>query len=196
MPNTGLRKRTKKTHKFQKIVFVDRDGVINYDKLNGYITRWEDFRFIPKSLTALKILTKAGYKIIIVSNQAGVGDGVYSRTALTEITRKMRVRMKRLRIKIAGIYYCLHGRRSNCACRKPKPGLLKQAARDFRFNKKQTYFIGDKISDILAGKRFGIKTAFVLTGHGRTHRKKISHSSKPDLIGSNLYQLTLKLVSR
>jgi len=196
MPNTGLRNKTKHPHKPQKLIFIDRDGVINYDNLAGYITQWKYFKFIPNSLKALQELTESGYRIIIISNQAGIGDGIYPKKALNEITRKMLARMRRSRINIAGVYYCLHGKKAGCKCRKPKIGLFEQVARDFKFDRRQTYFIGDKVSDMQAGKRFKLKTAFVLTGHGRNDLKKLTKPLKPDLIAPSLYQVSKKILAR
>lgn len=194
MPNTGSQSKTKRPNNFQNVIFVDRDGVINYDNLAGYITRWKYFKFIPGSLKALAQLTKAGFKIVIISNQAGIGDGVYPKKELIDITRKMKRKMKQSGVKVAGIYYCLHGKKAGCKCRKPKTGLFKQAAHDISFYKRKTYFIGDKISDLLAGKRFGLRTGFVLTGHGKHEAPKIPARLKPDVRGANLLQLTRRLL--
>ena len=194
MRNIGNSSREAK-RRLRKVIFIDRDGVINHDPLDGYVTNWKDFRFLPGVLPALKKLTRAGYAIVIVSNQAGIGDGVYSKKVLQEITKKMLARMKRSRIKIHGIFYCLHGKRAGCNCRKPKTGLFRQAARKIYFKPSETYFIGDKMSDVLAGKRFGLKTAFVLTGHGKIHFRKLNLKTKPDLVAKNLWDATCLLLA-
>src|SRR3990167_1897710 len=106
MPSTGntnvWMKKTKRT------IFIDRDGVINEDLIGDYIKRWEDFKFIPGSIEALRRLIKTGFELVIISNQAGVGDGEYPESALKEITAKMRSELNKNGIPIAGIYYCLH----------------------------------------------------------------------------------------
>jgi D-glycero-D-manno-heptose 1,7-bisphosphate phosphatase len=184
MPNIGKLKNTSK--KLEKIVFIDRDGVINEDPIGDYVKRWEDFRFIPGVLDALKQLVDAGFSIVIVSNQAGIGDSVYSEKALNEITKNMIQELKKNNIPIRGIYYCLHGKEADCDCRKPKTGLFKQAACDISFIPAKTYFIGDKYSDVQAGKSFGLKNVFVLTGHGITDQHKFKSNDQPEKIVPSL----------
>src|SRR3990167_4707751 len=139
-----------KNSQTKKVVFIDRDGVINEDPIGDYVKRWEDFRFISGAVSALEKLSQSGFKIVIISNQAGIGDGIYSETALKNITQKMLAKMKKNRIQISGIYYCLHGKEASCNCRKPKTGLFEQAARDISFIPSETYFVGDKVSDVQA----------------------------------------------
>ena len=169
-----------KNVKSKKIIFIDRDGVINEDPIGDYVKRWEDFKFIPGTLEALKKLTDSGFGIVIISNQAGIGDGAYSEEALKDITGKMLAELKSEGIQICGIYYCLHGKEANCECRKPKTGLFKQAARDIDFLPSQTYFIGDKASDVQAGKNYGLRTLFVLTGHGKKDQSQLKKNEQPE----------------
>jgi D-glycero-D-manno-heptose 1,7-bisphosphate phosphatase len=180
MSNTGNLAKVRAQTK--KIVFIDRDGVINVDPIGDYVKRWEDFRFIPGALDALKRFNSAGFNIVIVSNQAGVGDGVYSERDLNSITKNMVSELKKHGIEINGIYYCLHGKEAGCDCRKPKTGLFRQAARDVEFNPSETYFIGDKASDVEAGKNFGLRTLFVLTGHGDLDRSRLTKNNQPEKI--------------
>lgn len=194
MPSIAKLNKTKRK-KIRKVVFIDRDGVINYDNLNGYITAWKDFHFIPGALGALKRMTQAGYAIIIISNQAGVGDGIYTKTALDHITAQMLAVMKRKGIKVHSIHYCLHGKNEGCQCRKPKTGLLRIASRKIHYNRKKTFLIGDKASDILAGKRFGLKTAFVLTGHGSNELPKLKGRIRPDLISKTVRESVTAILS-
>ncbi len=162
-----------------KLVFIDRDGVINVD-LGGYVTRPEEFRFERGAVAALKKFSGKGYKIIVISNQAGVGDGVFMETQLEAVQQHMVEALKKENVPIAGTYYCLHGKQAGCACRKPKTGLFEQAAADFYFNPRETFFIGDKAGDIEAGKRFGLKTVLVRTGYGREDEKKLTGALAPD----------------
>ena len=170
----------------EKIIFIDRDGVINHDPIGDYIKTWADFRFCDGVLEALAQLTQYGFKIVIVSNQAGIGDGVYPKSELKEITQKMIAEIERHGAKVEKIYYCLHGKQAHCNCRKPKTGLFEQAAKDYSFEKNKTYLIGDKLTDIEAGKRFGLKTIMVMTGHGKLDKPRITEASKPDLMFENL----------
>jgi len=168
-----------------KIVFIDRDGVINVD-LGGYVTRPEDFRFEAGSVEALKHLADRGWDIIVISNQAGVGDGVFTQQALEEVHAKMIADLEREGIGILGSYYCLHGKNAGCVCRKPAPGLFQRAAREHTFEPAQTFFIGDKASDIEAGKRFGLKTILVRTGYGRVDEKKMTGTLAPNYTADSL----------
>ncbi len=172
--------------KTKQVVFIDRDGVINEDPIGDYVKHWEDFRFIPGTIKALKKIYKAGFGIVIISNQAGIGDGLYPESALKIITANMLFELKKNGIEIQGVYYCLHGKDANCDCRKPKTGLFRQAAREIDFNPSGTYFIGDKASDIQAGKNFGLRTLFVLTGHGKNDRPKLKGAEEPEHIFHSL----------
>ena len=164
------------------MIFIDRDGVINEDPIGDYVKRWKDFRFIPGVLESLKRLVQAGFGIVIISNQAGIGDGEYSEEALNVITDKMMRELKKNGIPTKGIYYCLHGKEANCDCRKPKTGLFKQAAQEILFRPAETYFIGDKQTDVQAGKKFGLRTIFVLTGHGTADQRKLKAEERPEKI--------------
>ena len=173
----------------RKTVFIDRDGVINEDLIDDYIKSWDDFRFIPGSVEAMKKLSAKGYNIVIISNQAGIGDGIYSETTLDHITNRMLHELKQNSVEVKGIYYCLHGKDAGCECRKPKTGLFVQAAKDIKFNPTETYFIGDKATDIEAGKKFGLKTLFVLTGHGALDQSKLVNDLKPEKIFPSIIEV-------
>ncbi len=163
-----------------KVVFVDRDGVLNEDLIGDYIKHWEEFRFHQGVVEGLRRLNQAGYRIVIISNQAGVGDGVFTEKALLEIHEKMLAELKRQGVRIQASYYCLHGKEAGCECRKPKTGLFRQADQSLVFNKSQTYFVGDKATDIEAGKNFGLKTLLVRTGFGREHEKLCQGVLRPE----------------
>ena len=194
MPNIGKSKNANK--QVSKIVFIDRDGVINEDPIGDYVKRWEDFRFIPGVLESLKRLVQAGFGIVIISNQAGIGDGEYSKEALNDITDKMMRELKKNGIPIKGIYYCLHGKEANCDCRKPKTGLFKQAAQEISFRPTETYFVGDKQTDVQAGKNFGLRTIFVLTGHGTADQRKLKAEERPEKILPSLGEAVDYVLSR
>ena len=171
----------------EKVIFIDRDGVINVDPIGDYIKRWEDFRFEEGAIEGLQILSKAGYEIIVISNQAGVGDGVYPLSELQRINQNMIDVFRKNKIRFRSSHYCHHGKKAGCKCRKPEIGLFLEATKGLEFDKKAAYFVGDKISDMTAGKRFGIKTAFVLTGHGSLELSALKkESSQPDLICNSL----------
>ena len=165
----------------RKIVFMDRDGVINVD-LWKYVENWKEFKFEKGALDALKILTDKGFEIFIISNQAGVGDGVFSEAAMWQVHEKMVAAMAKREIKIRGARYCIHGKKAKCDCRKPKTQLLEKAVANIQFDKERTYFVGDKLSDLEAGKNFGVKTILVRTGYGKETEKKLPKNLQPDHI--------------
>jgi len=167
-------------------LFLDRDGVINFPpKRKRYITRWKEFRFLPGVPAALKKLRSNRRKIILVSNQAGVGRGLFSQAALAEITRKMLRAIQSRGGRIDAVYYCTHTPERRCRCRKPRAGLLRKAARRFSLDLKKSTVVGDNATDIEMGRSAGCRTVLVLTGMtGRSAAKKIS--PPPDFIAKNL----------
>ncbi len=178
-----------------KIIFVDRDGVINVDLIGDYIKTWNEFRFEEGALEALRLLSDQGYHIILISNQAGVGDGVFSESALKDVHSKMIKAMQKEGIKIRAAYYCLHGKDEGCKCRKPELGLFEDAVKGVPFLKEKTYFVGDKKTDIEAGKRFGLKTAFVRTGHGKADELKLSASCRPEISADHFLNAVKKILA-
>lgn len=172
-----------------KTIFIDRDGVINKDPggwtKTGYVTEWEDFHFIPGTLEALKILKEKNVKVIVASNQGGVNKGFYAQERLNEINDLMLKEIKTRGGEVEEAFYCIHKDEDNCDCRKPKPGMLKAAAKKYGVDPKETYFIGDDKKDIIAGRLFGCKTVLVLSG--KTSRADVkAWVEKPDYIFDNL----------
>lgn len=151
-----------------KIVFLDRDGVINEFPGNGnYVTKVKEFHFIPGALTALRRLKENGYTVFVVSNQAGVGKGIYSKNKLDRITRRMHADVERHGGKIKKAYYCIHTTQHGCDCRKPGIGSIRAALKLMKKPMSEaanTYFVGDTEVDVTAGKTAGCKTIFVLSG--------------------------------
>jgi len=174
---------------------MDRDGVINVDPIGDYVKRWEDFRFEEGALEALKAIYDAGLEIIFISNQAGVGDGIFTEAALWKLHEHMLNAVEKVGIKIRATHYCLHGKKAGCKCRKPETGLLERATKDLKYDPQKTYFIGDKATDVEAGKRFGIKTIFVRTGHGKRDEPKLTGDRRPDVIVDSLSESLPHLVS-
>ena len=168
-----------------KVIFIDRDGVINKDPggwtEHSYVTRWEDFHFLPGVKDALTKLSQNGYDIIVISNQGGVSKSFFSQAALDEITDKMLREIESAGAKIKKVYYCLHQDSDNCDCRKPKTGMFRQAEKELGIRSAGAYFIGDGKTDVDAGKSMGLKTVLVLSG--KTPYEDIAGwESKPDHI--------------
>ncbi|MCM8786344.1 MAG: HAD family hydrolase [Candidatus Omnitrophica bacterium] len=181
-----------------KLIFLDRDGVISIFTPDDYIKKWEEFKFIPKGIDGLKILNDAGYKVIIISNQAGVNKGLFTINDLNEITQKMLEELKKKNINnILKVYYCIHTKEENCECRKPKTGLFKKVEEDFgKIDFSKTYFIGDSDIDIIAGENIGAKTILVLTGKTKSKKEIEKWEIKPDYIFKNLKEAAEFIVKK
>ena len=169
-----------------KIVFLDRDGVINKYPGDGlYVISLKKFRFLPRAKKAIALLSRAGCKIFVASNQAGVGKGTYTQKTLDTITAKMLKDIAQAGGRIDKVYYCTHRKEAGCSCRKPKPGLLKQAAREFKVNLKETYFVGDTIRDVLTAHAVGAKSILILSGKEKSSNQK-NWEAKPDFVFKDL----------
>lgn len=173
-----------------KIVFLDRDGVINEFPGNGlYVTKIRDFHFIPRSLEAIRRLTDAGCHVFVVSNQAGVGKGVYSRRKLEQITASMLKHVADAGGRIEDVLYCMCKSTDACHCRKPRIGNVIKVLERFNagiHDAGKTYFVGDTEGDIKTGLNAGCKTVFVLSGR-EDQRQMKGWDVKPDFIVEDLY---------
>jgi D-glycero-D-manno-heptose 1,7-bisphosphate phosphatase len=173
-----------------KYVFIDRDGVINKDGDGwteyGYITRWQDFKFLPGVLAGLKKLKDAGYKSVIVSNQKCVGRGIITGKELGDITDKMSEAVRQAGGEIEKVYYCPHLDEDNCSCRKPKEGLFLRAMEELDIKSLSgKYFIGDSKRDMEAGRKAGLGVILVLSGKTRVEEAE-KWEDKPDRICKDL----------
>ena len=170
----------------QGAIFLDRDGVINVPPARKrYVTQWNEFRFLPGVLSGLRKLRGTGRRVVVVSNQAGVGRGIFPRTRLQEITRNMRRAVETDGGRIHAVYYCIHTPQRRCRCRKPRTGLLLQAARRFSLDLKRSFVVGDNATDIEMGRTAGCGTVLVLSGMtGREEASRIQPA--PDFIARNL----------
>jgi D-glycero-D-manno-heptose 1,7-bisphosphate phosphatase len=131
-------------------IFFDRDGVINERIVGGYVTQCSEFRFRPGILDALRELARLPNPIIVVSNQAGVGKGLFHASALEAVTRRFVECVQARQGRIDAVYYCTHTPEGRCGCRKPQPGLLCQAASRWRIDLSRSVLVGDSLSDVQA----------------------------------------------
>lgn len=166
-------------------VFLDRDGTINVPPEHRHITRWEEFRFVPGALRAIRRLSKAGWILVVASNQSGVGRKAMTRAALSGITRRMLQEIRRSGGRIDAVYYCLHPPASGCSCRKPRLGMLEKAARALKIDLRKSFVVGDTETDVLMGRAAGCRSILVLTGH-QTRKTARRLVVPPDKIVPNL----------
>ena len=147
-----------------KTIFLDRDGVIN--KEINYLHKISDFEFIDGIFDALKYFQKLDYQIIIITNQSGISRGYYNENDYQVLTKWMLERLHEKGNSILDVFHCPHEPKSNCECRKPKPGMIEQAKEKYNIDIKNSWMIGDKEIDIQAANAAGIKnTILVRSGH-------------------------------
>jgi D-glycero-D-manno-heptose 1,7-bisphosphate phosphatase len=148
-------------------IFLDRDGVIIENRAE-YVRTWSDVAFIPEALDALARLSRTPYVVVLVTNQSAVGRGVISEEKAFEIQREIEKVIRAAGGRVDDTLMCLHAPWEECACRKPRPGLLLMAAEKHALDLKRSFMIGDALSDLQAGRSAGVgKSALVLTGRGR-----------------------------
>src|SRR6266478_1107474 len=147
----------------KRAVFLDRDGVINHKAAEGeYVTRWEDFHFLPGAVEAISSLDRAGWSVIVISNQRCVAKGLLTIAELEAIHQKMLEELSRSGANLGGIYYCPHDKEPPCSCRKPSPGMLLTAAQEHQIDLTLSWIIGDSDSYIEAGRRAGCGTVRII----------------------------------
>lgn len=176
-----------------RAVFIDRDGTISEEV--GYINHLTRFRLFPYSATALKQLHENGYLAIVITNQAGVARGYFSEEMVQAIHQQMTKDLETSGARLDAIYYCAHhpsvGKppyQLDCDCRKPKPGLLLRAARDYDIDLAESWMVGDRYSDIELAANAGVKSALVLSGYGRGEweHQRDNWTRQPDLVAEDL----------
>ena len=147
--------------------FLDRDGIVNFDK--GYVFRKQDFSFYQDIFNLCHLLQEKGFRIFIITNQSGIGRGYYTIEAFQDLTDWMLDVFKDNNVLISKVYYCPHhpleaknGFKKDCQCRKPNPGMIFQAQKEYNLNLKECILIGDKESDIQAGINAGIRNNYLI----------------------------------
>lgn len=141
----------------RKAVFLDRDGVINKDRLD-FVKSWEEFEFLPSAMEALAILAKTPYRIVVISNQSGIGRGLLSEATLQEIHARMIDQIESCGGRIDAVYYCPHSPDAGCRCRKPAPGLFLAAAQELGIDLTSSWAVGDRQRDVQAANRVGLSS--------------------------------------
>jgi D-glycero-D-manno-heptose 1,7-bisphosphate phosphatase len=177
----------------QRYVLLDRDGVINRRVAGGYVTRWEEFEFLPRVLEALRLFAHHGYRVVVISNQACVGKNLVTIAELESITRRFLMEVALAGGNIAQVYYCVHLASDHCDCRKPLPGSINRAQLDYSFVPEATYFVGDSLVDLQAAASAGCPAILVR----RDAFLEIHAPGEPvSEVASNLYEAAAMIVAR
>ncbi len=155
----------------KKIIFLDRDGVINHDV--GYFTDIEKFNFIDGVFRACHHFLNLGYEIIVITNQSGIGRGIICEDDYIKLTKWMISEFKNKNIDILKVYFCPHMPDCDCDCRKPKPGMVYQALNDFKIDLGKSWLIGDKNSDIQTAINANMKNFILITENNKTRDSKL-----------------------
>jgi D-glycero-D-manno-heptose 1,7-bisphosphate phosphatase len=173
----------------RKVVFTDRDGVINRNSPD-YIKRPEEFEFLPGSREALRRLTASGFDIIVITNQSALGRGLMTREGLEDVHRRMIASIEAAGGRILDIFICPHQPGDGCRCRKPEPGLALDARRRHRVDFSTAVMIGDSAADIECARRAGVgSTLLVRTGNGAAAAEELAACGcQPDFIADDLSQ--------
>ncbi|MEE3202386.1 MAG: HAD family hydrolase [Acidobacteriota bacterium] len=172
-------------------VFLDRDGTLNVDA--GYLDRKERLILFPWSFEAVRLLRRAGYAVVVVTNQSGVARGMIEESFVEEVHRIIQSQLSAVGEELDGHYYCPHepsasieAFRVDCDCRKPKPGMVTRAARDLGLDVERSVVVGDKWSDIRLAKQTGARGVLVRTGYGRSQEKNPQEGLSADAVVDTL----------
>jgi histidinol-phosphate phosphatase family protein len=168
-------------------VFLDRDGTVIFDR--NYLSSPGQVKLYSFAAESINKLRSAGFKIIVVTNQSGIGRGIFTEKDLRKVNEKFLFLLKTTGAKIDALYYCPHVDSDECSCRKPKIGMVLRGAADFNIDLKKSYTVGDSIRDYLLGFNMSGKGIFVLTGHGRKQRNDlVKEKVKPLVVCRTLKQ--------
>jgi D-glycero-D-manno-heptose 1,7-bisphosphate phosphatase len=167
-------------------VFLDRDGTIAEEV--GYLNHVSRFRLLEGVTGAIRRLNEAMLPVIVVTNQSGVGRGYFPESVVTEVHERMRAELLAEGARLDGVYYCPHVSADGCECRKPKTGMLDQAARELNLDLKRSFVVGDRYGDIEAANRAGARSALVRTGYGEGELAWHAQNwpKQPDFVAENL----------
>lgn len=171
-----------------RVVFLDRDGVINRDPGDRlYVMEPGQLRFLPHAKEAVALLKKSGFSVYIVSNQAGVGKGLFSEAALDRVTEALIASLRKARGDIDGVFYCIHKPEDNCSCRKPKPGLFERVRQERGVEYRSAFYIGDSMRDVKAAQAAGLRSILVLSGKEKL-KNRDNWDAQPDFVFRNLLE--------
>lgn len=183
------------------VIFLDRDGTIN-EEVN-YLYKPEELRIFTGVSEAIRMLREAGYKIIVITNQAGVARGYYTEADVTRLHDYLNRQLAGERAHIDAFYYCPHhpehglgSYRVSCSCRKPGTGMFEMAEQDFPVDKERSWMVGDKLIDAEAGHAYGIRTVLVGTGYGQEARRQDVEGEFYDIFAETLMDAAKAIIRR
>jgi D-glycero-D-manno-heptose 1,7-bisphosphate phosphatase len=185
----------------RRAVFIDRDGTISEEV--GYVNHVSRYKVFPFAAEAVRALHEAGWLAVLVTNQAGVARGYFAEDLIGQVHARLAEELGRGGARLDAIFYCPHHPsvgeppyRLDCDCRKPKPGLIHTAAREFGLDLARCWMVGDRYSDVELARNAGVRSAFVLTGYGRGEFEYQSRAWKhrPDLVAENLLEAARRIV--
>jgi D-glycero-D-manno-heptose 1,7-bisphosphate phosphatase len=173
----------------RKAVFLDRDGVINIDR--AYVSRWDDFEFVPGAVEALRALKNAGFALVVVTNQSGIARGYYTEAQYQALTIEMKRTLAEAGAELDAVYHCPHHPSGavacltvHCDCRKPAPGMILLATRELNLSLSDSILVGDKPSDIQAARAAGVGKAYLVQSD---NAESLDSMAGADAAYANLY---------
>jgi D-glycero-D-manno-heptose 1,7-bisphosphate phosphatase len=164
------------------MVLLDRDGTIVIDR--GYLDNAAGLEFLPGAAEGLRLLYTQGYRLVVLTNQSGIGRGMFPVERLHEMNARLTAMVREAGARLDGIYFCPHAPEDKCDCRKPAPGLITQAAAELKFDPKSAVVIGDKDSDIECGRRAGAATVLISAEKSASRTRIKADAVAADLIGA------------
>ncbi len=165
--------------------FLDRDGVINCERAD-YVKTWDEFIFLPGALPALRRLATLNLPILVISNQSAIGRGLVARKTVDAIHQQAQATIEATGGRVDGFFVCPHHPDLHCACRKPQPGLLQQAAAQFKLDLAQCLFIGDAITDFQAAQAAGCQSILVKSGRQGAQLQQLMTTNNPTPVVADL----------
>jgi D-glycero-D-manno-heptose 1,7-bisphosphate phosphatase len=190
---------TANSSKMNVAVFLDRDGTINEEM--GYINHIDRFILLPGAAEAIRRINESGMKAVVVTNQSGAARGYFPLELIDQVHNKLHQLLKAEGAFLNGIYTCVHappekGEVGGCDCRKPKIGLMLQAAHELQIDLGRSYVVGDRLKDIVMARNGGAKAILVLTGYGKGEQDFLAASKvQPDFVAANLAEAVDWLLS-
>jgi D-glycero-D-manno-heptose 1,7-bisphosphate phosphatase len=176
-----------------RAIFLDRDGTLNEE--TGYITDPLQFRLYDFAAEAVRLINARGWRAIVVTNQAGIARGLYDETFLAKLHEQMIRTFDAAGARIDAVYFCPHHPekgeppyRQACTCRKPAPGMIERAARDFDLHLPNCFVIGDRYSDVAAAHAVGARGLLLRTGHGQAEIETAGWPREPDHVAENVIE--------